>query len=80
MLDLFYEVDFFSLLAFLYTLSGYCLRLGNNALPTHPSEVACRLQIDEITLARVQGRVPVTVVGVIVPHGERCGYKEAAGR
>ena len=46
---------------------------------THPSEVAHGLEVDEVALARVQGSVPVAVVGVVVPHGEGAGLRQAAG-
>lgn len=47
---------------------------------THPSKVAHRLEVDEVAFARVQGAVPVTIVGVIVTHSEGTGLRKAAGR
>lgn len=61
-----------------FTWSNPWLEQGARA--THPFEVAHGLEVDEIGLLGLQGRVPVATVGLVVPHGEGLGLGEAAGR
>lgn len=61
-----------------FTWSNLWLEQGARA--THPFEVAHGLEVDEIGLLGLQGRVPVAAVGLVVPHSEGFGLSEAAGR
>lgn len=47
---------------------------------TYSSEVAHGLEVDQIGFPGIEGSVPVAIVGVVVPHGEGRGLREAAGR
>ena len=47
-------------------------------IATHPSEVAHRLEVDEVAFAWVQRAIPVAVVSVIVTHSEGTGFGKAA--